>query len=259
MNVLLPVFLRILLASTCNSAPRSIVAVQHLIITIDILVRTYGTRGDPGFEGRNTPDNLSSGQRRECVRTHFCSVPDITPPRSRAAGPAFIPGCFSLERVAATSFKRRPNKIRCGLKSQLWRPRPSGRRSRRSAWTQQIFPGSALFWRLPVLGKRRLSPAGSPDIIRGEVKGAGVSSSPGPSRTSRQNPLQNLSDAATAADQLQPGRSEQLSEPAMSHPALHTYSEGKMRGTRVKSGVKTRVQQRFICSHHGDSLELLLK
>lgn len=251
------------MASTRNSAPCRILAVKRLQIIIDIFVRTYGTTGDPGFEGRNTPrlgeksgDNRGSGQRRKCVKTHLCSIPNITPPRSRTAGPAFIPGCFSLERVTTTSFKRKPNEIRCGLKSRLGRLLPSGQRSRRSARTQQIFPSSALFWRLPILGKRRLSPAGSSDVIFAEGKGAGVSS--GPDRVSAE-PLQNLSGAATATDQLQPRRSEQLSEPAMSHPALHTYSKGKMRGTRVKSRVKTRVQQRFICSHHGDSLELLLK
>lgn len=172
------------------------------------------------------------------MKTHSCSIPNITPPRSHTAGPAFIPSCFSLERVATTSFKRKPNQIRCGLKSQLGRLLQSGPRRRRSAWTQQSFPSSALFWRLPILRKRRLSPAGSSDLIFGEVKGAGVSSGPGRvARLSRT--LQNLSDAATAAGQLQPRRSERLSEPAMSHPALHTYSHGKMRGTRVKPGVKT--------------------
>lgn len=174
------------LAGARNSAPCSIFPVKRLQITIAIFVRTCDTTGAPGFEGANTPrlgeksgDNLGSFQRRKCVKAHSCGIPNITPPRSRTAGPAFIPSCFSLERATTTSFKRKPNQIRCGLKSQLGRPLQSGRRRRRSAWTQQIFPSSALFWRLPVLRKRRLSPAGSSDVIFGEVKGAGVSSSPG--------------------------------------------------------------------------------
>lgn len=77
-----------------NSAPYSIVVVKHHD------QQTHETTGHPGFEGQlgcvEGPEIiLAPAWRCKFVKTHFMQHSKYNSSEA-AAGPAFIPGCYSL-------------------------------------------------------------------------------------------------------------------------------------------------------------------